>query len=86
MAMIVIDTPVDRTTFLRQSRRMYFYPMRKMKKEHVLGEEEENEAHAVDDDAEVLEEGGEGLGPEIGNHEADVEFHKTETRNEKRVL
>ena len=53
---------------------------------YVLGEEEENEAHAVDDDAEVLEEGGEGLGPEIGNHEADVEFHKTEARNEKRVL
>ena len=51
-----------------------------------MGEEEENEAHAVDDDAEVLEEGGEGLGPEIGNHEADVEFHKTEARNEKWVL
>ena len=52
----------------------------------VLGEEEEDEAHAVDDDAEVLEEGGEGLGPEVGDHEADVELHETEARGDARGL
>ena len=60
--------------------------MRRASKGDVLGEEEEDEAHAVDDDAEVLEEGGEGLGPEVGDHEADVELHETEARGDVRGL
>lgn len=45
---------------------------------NVLGEEEEDEAHAVDDDAEVLEEGGDGARPEIAHLELEGIFDEAE--------
>lgn len=44
----------------------------------VLRQEEQNEAHAVHDHAEVLQEGREGLGPQVGDDEADAELDETE--------
>lgn len=43
-----------------------------------MGEEEEDEAHAVDDDAEVLEEGGDGARPEVAQLEFERVFDEAE--------
>ena len=43
-----------------------------------MGEEEEDEAHAVDDDAEVLEEGGDGARPEVVQLEFERVFDEAE--------
>lgn len=48
-----------------------------------MGEEEEDEAHAVDDDAEVLEEGGDGARPEVAQLEFERVFDEAEAEDER---
>ena len=45
-----------------------------------MRQEEEDETHAVHDHAEVLEEGGEGLGPQVGDDKADAELDEAEAK------
>ena len=46
----------------------------------VLSEEEENEAHAIDDDAKILQEGRDGLGPQIAHLELERILDEAKTR------
>lgn len=45
-----------------------------------MSEEEENEAHAIDDDAKVLQEGRDGLGPQIAHLELERILDEAKTR------